>query len=92
MHRDPRIWGADAGDFRPERWAQARPLWNFAPFGGGPRICPASIMVDTECAYTIFRIFQEFAFVESRDSERYTAVMRVGPSNKNGCKVAFVPA
>jgi len=92
MHRDRDIWGADAEDFRPERWEHARPMWGFVPFGGGPRICPAHVMVDTECSYAIFRILQKFKAIEPRDNEPYTAVMRVGPSNKNGCKVAFVPA
>lgn len=91
MHRDPEIWGSDAEEFRPERWERARPMWGFVPFGGGPRICPAHVMVDTECSYTLFRILQRFRAIEARDDEPYTAVMRVGPSSKNGCKVAFVP-
>lgn len=91
MHRDPKIWGEDAEVFRPERWESVRPLWNFVPFGGGPRICPAHIMVDTECSYTLFKIFQRFEKVEARDEAPYTAVMRVGPSNLHGCKVAFIP-
>ncbi|KAK8024540.1 n-alkane-inducible cytochrome P450 [Apiospora rasikravindrae] len=92
MHRDVRTWGPDAEEFRPDRWRLARPMWNFAPFGGGPRICPAHIMVDTECSYVIFRILQQFKTIEARDDKPYTAVMRVGPSNKYGCKVGFVPA
>jgi cytochrome P450 len=92
MHRDPDLWGADAEEFRPERWETARPMWNFVPFGGGPRICPAHVMVDTECSYAVFRILQRFKAIEVRDKEPYIAVMRVGPSSKNGCKVAFVPA
>ncbi|KAI1387796.1 cytochrome P450 [Hypoxylon trugodes] len=92
MHRDPDLWGPDAEEFRPERWETARPMWNFVPFGGGPRICPAHVMVDTECSYAVFRILQNFKAIEARDDEPYTAVMRVGPSNKNGVKVAFIPA
>ncbi|XXG98990.1 hypothetical protein Hte_005323 [Hypoxylon texense] len=92
MHRDPDLWGPDAEEFRPERWETARPLWNFVPFGGGPRICPAHVMVDTECSFTLFKIFQRFKALEPRDDEPYTGVMRVGPSNKNGCQVAFVSA
>jgi len=49
-------------------------------------------MVDTECSYAIVKLLQRFKAIEARDDEPYTAVMRVGPSNKNGCKVAFVPA
>ncbi|KAM0802942.1 putative cytochrome P450 [Usnea florida] len=92
MHRDPDLWGLDAEVFRPERWQHARPMWNFVPFGGGPRICPAHVMVDTECGYAIVRLLQRFKEVVARDDEPYTGVMRVGPSNKNGCRVAFVPA
>ncbi|KAK4984771.1 hypothetical protein LTR50_006393 [Elasticomyces elasticus] len=41
MHRRKDVWGDDAADFRPERWADAglRPGWAFLPFGGGPRVC-----------------------------------------------------
>jgi cytochrome P450 len=92
VHRDPDIWGEDAEDFRPERWEHARPLWNFAPYGGGPRICPAHVMVDTECSYAVFRILQKFRAIQARDDWPFTPVMRVGPSNKYGCQVAFVPA
>jgi len=49
-------------------------------------------MVDTECSYIIFRLLQRFKAIEPRDSEPYTAVMRLGPSNKDDVKVAFVPA
>lgn len=88
--RDPAIWGPDVEEFRPERWEKARPMWSFVPFGGGPRICPAHIMVETECSYAIFRILQRFQRIEPRDDQPYTAVMRVGPSSKYGCQVAFM--
>ncbi|KAI1866407.1 hypothetical protein JX265_007708 [Neoarthrinium moseri] len=92
MHRDPELWGSDTEQFLPERWEKARPMWSFVPFGGGPRICPAHVMVDTECSYAIFRLLQRFKAIEPRDDEPYAAVMRVGPSSKYGCKVAFIPA
>jgi cytochrome P450 len=38
MHRLP-IYGADAKDFKPERWETLRPGWEYLPFNGGPRIC-----------------------------------------------------
>ncbi len=89
MHRDPSQWGPDAETFRFERWEEARPFWSFVPFGGGPRICPAHVMVNTECSYTLLRILQRFKTIEPRNDEPYTAVIRVGPSNKNGCRIAF---
>ncbi|KAL7905491.1 cytochrome P450 [Trichoderma velutinum] len=91
MHRDPDYWGADADQFRPERWGDARPLWHFVPFGGGPRICPAHILVATETAYVLTRFCQRFKTIESRDDRPYVPVMRAGPSNLHGVQIAVTP-
>nr|GMC72636.1 cytochrome P450 CYP72A219-like [Ipomoea batatas] len=44
VQRDPDVWGADAGEFKPERFAEgvAKATKNrlaFLPFGWGPRTC-----------------------------------------------------
>ena len=39
MHRLEGLWGADAAEFRPERWVGRKPGWEYLPFNGGPRIC-----------------------------------------------------
>ncbi|XP_052740575.1 putative cytochrome P450 CYP13A3 [Bicyclus anynana] len=41
LHRNPHCWGADADQFRPERFLSATPdqLAAFMPFGHGPRSC-----------------------------------------------------
>jgi cytochrome P450 len=39
MHRRKDLWGEDAEIFRPERWGNARPKFEFLPFNAGPRIC-----------------------------------------------------
>ncbi|KAK1534883.1 uncharacterized protein CCOS01_03635 [Colletotrichum costaricense] len=91
MHRDPDYWGPDAAEFRPERWKSVRPLWHFVPFGGGPRICPAHILVATETAYVLTRFCQRFKNLEARDDRPYVPVMRVGPSSLHGVKVAVTP-
>jgi len=46
MHRDPKVWGPDAKEFRPERWLQTKSaeqekLINkaYIPFGYGKRNC-----------------------------------------------------
>lgn len=89
LHHDKDIWGADADTFRPERWAGLRPLWNFIPFGGGPRTCPAQQLVSTEAAYVVARLVQEFGRIESRDERPWTEAWRIGPHSNYGCKVAF---
>jgi hypothetical protein len=39
MHRRKDIWGEDANEFRPGRWAGRKMDWSYLPFSGGPRIC-----------------------------------------------------
>ncbi|KAI4116582.1 MAG: hypothetical protein LQ345_003027 [Seirophora villosa] len=44
MHRQTALYGADANEFRPERWEGGSELsnkvgWGFMPFHGGPRTC-----------------------------------------------------
>ncbi|RFU78914.1 cytochrome p450 [Trichoderma arundinaceum] len=67
LHRDPDIWGLDYADFNPDRWTDLRPMWNFVPFGGGPRRCPAQMLVTSEASYVIARIMQKYKRIESRD-------------------------
>lgn len=92
LHQDKDVWGADADEFRPERWEGLKPLWTFIPFGGGPRTCPAQQLVGMEAAYVIARLAQEFSSIESRDEYPWTEAWRIGPHSKYGCKVALIPA
>jgi cytochrome P450 len=39
MQRREKLWGADSVEFKPERWEQRFPAWQYLPFLGGPRIC-----------------------------------------------------
>lgn len=92
MHRDKDVWGEDADEYRPERWENLRPFWNFVPFGGGPRRCPAQLLVTTEASYLIARFARRFKSLASADAKPYVPVMRVGPVNTNGVKITAVPA
>ncbi|KAL9118577.1 MAG: hypothetical protein Q9187_004875 [Circinaria calcarea] len=92
MHRDRGLWGENADDFCPERWETARPTWEYLPFSGGPRICPAQQMVFTEAAYIIVRLIQEFSSIENQDPEPWTELFRMTVESKNGVKVKMIPA
>ncbi|KAF7587611.1 hypothetical protein BBP40_006992 [Aspergillus hancockii] len=92
MQRDPDTWGPDAEEFRPERWETERPMWRYVPFGGGPRICPAHVLVSTEASYVLLRILQQFKEIVPRDDKPYTAAMRLGVVLKWGTKISLVPA
>ena len=89
MYRDPDYWGADAESYRPERFDGLRGTWHFLPFGGGPRRCPAQMMVQIEAAYILARMSKVYTRIEARDDAPYTPVMRIGPSNKTGVKIAL---
>ncbi|KAH8691155.1 cytochrome P450 [Talaromyces proteolyticus] len=60
MHRRKDIWGADAEEFKPERWAGRKPGWEYLPFNGGPRICLGQQFALTEAGYVITRLVQLF--------------------------------
>ncbi|KAI1073725.1 cytochrome P450 [Whalleya microplaca] len=90
--RDKDFWGNDADQFRPERWDNLRPTWEYTPFGGGPRICPGFRLVFAEVAYTMVKILREFERLESRDDRPWTEETRATFQNLHGAKVALFPA
>ncbi|KAI0205554.1 cytochrome P450 [Astrocystis sublimbata] len=50
IHHSKEIWGADADEFRPERWANATPRQRnaFIPFSYGPRSCVGRNVAEME--------------------------------------------
>lgn len=64
-------------------------MWTFVPFGGGPRRCPAQMLVTTEAAYVLARMMRVYKKIEARDDNPYVGVMRIGTSSKHGVKVAL---
>ncbi|KAF1839757.1 cytochrome P450 52A12 [Decorospora gaudefroyi] len=64
MHRRKDLWGADADEFKPDRWNGRKSGWEYLPFNGGPRICIGQQFALTEAGYVIVRLAQRFEALE----------------------------
>jgi cytochrome P450 len=64
MHKWKDLWGADAEEFRPERWVNRKHSWEYLPFNGGPRICIGQQFALTEAGHVVVRLLQRFDAVE----------------------------
>jgi cytochrome P450 len=92
MHRLPAVFGQDATEYRPERWASLKPGWAYIPFNGGPRICPGQQFALTEASYTIMRVLRRFKSIECRDGKPFKEALTLTLASKNGTKVCLTPA
>lgn len=72
MQRRKDIWGEDSGNFRPERWDNYKPGWEYLPFNGGPRICIGQQFALTEAGFVIVRLLQRFDKIENLDTDPVT--------------------
>ncbi|OJJ52977.1 hypothetical protein ASPSYDRAFT_62601 [Aspergillus sydowii CBS 593.65] len=89
MHRRKDFYGADAEEFRPERWANLRPGWEYLPFNGGPRICVGQQYALTEAAYITTRLAQRYSILESRDPGPWEEKLTLTACSFNGAKVSL---
>ncbi|KAK3164842.1 hypothetical protein QOZ80_1AG0025520 [Eleusine coracana subsp. coracana] len=74
IHHDKDVWGDDADEFRPERFADgisraSKDAPAFFPFGWGPRICVGQNFALVEAKLALSNILQHFSF---RLSSSYT--------------------
>ncbi|KAL3821289.1 hypothetical protein ACJIZ3_007194 [Penstemon smallii] len=69
VHHDPKIWGDDVNEFKPERFSEgilnatkAQSSSSFIPFSLGPRICIGQNFAMIEAKMTLTMILQNFSF------------------------------
>ncbi|QIW97055.1 hypothetical protein AMS68_002573 [Peltaster fructicola] len=64
MHHSVDIWGADAEEFRPERWEKITELQKtaFIPFSYGPRSCVGRNVAEMELALIVATVFRRYEF------------------------------
>ncbi|KAJ5118200.1 hypothetical protein N7526_009837 [Penicillium atrosanguineum] len=64
MHRCKELWGPDADEFKPGRWANRNIGWEYIPFNGGSRICIGQQFAPAETGYVLVRLLQRFDQIE----------------------------
>ncbi|VDK29403.1 unnamed protein product [Gongylonema pulchrum] len=70
LHRDSSVWGGDAEQFKPERFANRteQQMLSWMPFGAGPRQCIGMRFALLETKVVICRMMKRFQFRKVEDS------------------------
>jgi cytochrome P450 len=88
IHTDRRIWGADADEFRPERWLEPDPpLHAFIPFGGGTHRCLGALFAETEMGVILRTVLRHVDPRPDRMDDEPAAMRSILLVPKRGARV-----
>jgi cytokinin trans-hydroxylase len=89
IHHDESVWGPDAHEFRPERFAAGRRT-AFLPFASGPRNCVGQAYALVEAKVVLAMLLAHFQFAIS-DDYRHAPVKVLTLRPKHGVPVHLRP-
>ncbi|EGT38287.1 hypothetical protein CAEBREN_29309 [Caenorhabditis brenneri] len=74
LHHNPKIWGDDVEEFKPERWESSsldhlEHNGSYIPFGAGPRQCIGMRLAQMEQKILLAQILKEYTFLTTRNTQ-----------------------
>lgn len=91
VQSDPRLWGADAKDFRPERWLESTPPQNaWIPFGGGVRRCVGAMFAQVEVETVMAGVLRAVELEAVDPGDEGSAMNHITMIPKQGTRVRVV--
>lgn len=81
MQRNKTLWGADADEFKPERFIKRKHGYEFLPFNGGPRICLGQNFALTSAGYATVRLLQTYDAIEGMPGT-HTSIGGIEPRSR----------